>query len=91
MPLLWLSGSRAFPWPIWLAAVADALAWSGLNTALVNVVLARSPKNLRRGYLALFWLALGLGGFSEASWRARWPASLGAQAPTTCPSWSPWA
>lgn len=62
MPLLWLSGSRAFPWPIWLAAVADALAWSGLNTALVNVVLARSPKNLRRGYLALFWLALGLGG-----------------------------
>ncbi|SDF43635.1 Major Facilitator Superfamily protein [Thermus arciformis] len=62
MPLLWLSGSQAFPWPIWLAAVADALAWSGLNTALVNVVLARSPANLRSGYLALFWLALGLGG-----------------------------
>jgi len=57
MPLLWLAGSRGFPWPIWLAALADALAWSGLNTAL-----AQAPKAARGGYLALFWLALGLGG-----------------------------
>ena len=62
MPLLWLAGSRGFPWPIWLAALADALAWSGLNTALANAALAHAPKAARGGYLALFWLALGLGG-----------------------------
>ncbi|WP_022798497.1 MFS transporter [Thermus islandicus] len=62
MPLLWLAGSRGFPWPIWLAALADALAWSGLNTALANAALAQAPKAARGGYLALFWLALGLGG-----------------------------
>jgi MFS family permease len=62
MPLLWLMGSRAFPWPIWAAALADALAWSGLGTALVNAALAQAPKETRSGYLALFWLALGLGG-----------------------------
>lgn len=62
MPLLWLSGSRAFPWPIWLSAIADALAWSGLGTALANAALAHAPKEARNGYLVLFWLALGLGG-----------------------------
>lgn len=62
MPLLWLSGSRAFPWPIWLSALADALAWSGLGTALANAALAHAPKEARNGYLVLFWLALGLGG-----------------------------
>jgi MFS family permease len=62
MPGLWLVGSAAFPWPIWLSAVADALAWSGLGTALVNAALAQAPKEARNGYLALFWLALGLGG-----------------------------
>ncbi len=64
MPLLWLLGSRGFPWPIWLAAVADALAWSGLGTASVNAALAQAPKETRGGYLALFWLALGLGGLA---------------------------
>ncbi len=62
MPFLWLAGSKAFPWPIWLAAVADALAWSGLNTALVNAALAQAPKETRNAYLALYWLSLGLGG-----------------------------
>lgn len=64
MPLLWLSGSRAFPWPIWLSALADALAWSGLGTALVNAVLAQAPREGRNGYLVLFWLAMGLGGLA---------------------------
>lgn len=62
MPLLWLSGSKAFPWPIWFSALADALAWSGLGTALANAALAQAPKEARSGYLALFWLSLGLGG-----------------------------
>lgn len=64
MPLLWLLGTAAFPWPIWLSAVADALAWSGLGTALVNAALARAPEEARNGYLALFWLAMGLGGLA---------------------------
>ncbi|GAA5335528.1 MULTISPECIES: MFS transporter [Thermus] len=62
MPALWLLGSPTFPWPIWLSAVADALAWSGLSTAMANAALARAPEEVRGGYLALFWLALGLGG-----------------------------
>ncbi|HAR68730.1 MAG TPA: MFS transporter [Thermus scotoductus] len=64
MPLLWLSGSRAFPWPIWLSALADALAWSGLGTALANAALAQAPREGRNGYLVLFWLAMGLGGLA---------------------------
>ncbi|WP_038057861.1 MFS transporter [Thermus amyloliquefaciens] len=62
MPGLWLMGSREFPWPIWLSALADALAWSGLGTALANAALAHAPKEVRNSYLVLFWLALGLGG-----------------------------
>lgn len=64
MPGLWLLGSEGFPWPIWLSALADALAWSGLGTALVNAALAQAPREARNGYLALFWLALGLGGIA---------------------------
>ncbi|GLV47394.1 MFS transporter [Thermus sp. LT1-2-5] len=64
MPVLWLLGTEAFPWPIWLSAVVDALAWSGLGTALVNAALARAPEEARSGYLAFFWLALGLGGLA---------------------------
>jgi MFS family permease len=64
MPALWLLGSPTFPWPIWLSAVADALAWSGLSTAMANAALARAPEEVRGGYLALFWLALGLGGLA---------------------------
>ncbi|MCX7850040.1 MFS transporter [Thermus sp.] len=62
MPGLWLMGSQAFPWPIWLSALTDALAWSGLNAALANAVLAQAPKGAQKGYLTLYWLALGLGG-----------------------------
>ncbi|GGN06505.1 MFS transporter [Thermus composti] len=76
MPLLWLGGSEAFPWPLWLSAVADALAWSGLGTALVNAALAQAPKAARNGYLALFWLAQGLGGIA-GSLLAGGAASLG--------------
>jgi MFS family permease len=62
MPLFWLSASAAFPWPIWASALLDALAWSGLNPALTNLALGRAPASARNGYLALFWVALGLGG-----------------------------
>ncbi len=62
MPLFWLWGRPGFPWPIWASALLDALAWSGLNPALTNLALGKSPKEARNGYLALFWLALGLGG-----------------------------
>lgn len=64
MPGLWLLGSSALPWPIWLSALADALAWSGLGTALANAVLAQAPREGRNSYLVLFWLAMGLGGLA---------------------------
>lgn len=64
MPLLWLLARPGFPWPIWTSALLDALAWSGLNPALTNLALGHSPREARNGYLALFWLALGLGGLS---------------------------
>lgn len=62
MPFLWLLSSASFPWPIWISALLDALAWSGLNPALSNLALGRAPSSSRNGHLALFWVALGLGG-----------------------------
>jgi len=84
MPFLWLLGSANFPWPIWASALLDALAWSGLNPALTNLALGRAPSASRNGYLALFWVALGLGGIL-GSLLAAWLAAFSQPTPYHLP------
>lgn len=62
LPILWLVAAPDQKTTIWISAVLDGLAWSGLGTALNNLVLHLSPPPSRSGYFALFGVALGLGG-----------------------------
>lgn len=62
LPPLWLAGGPGQLGTIWLAAVCDAFAWGGINTALTNVALQSSPPRQRGLYLAWYWMAYALGG-----------------------------
>ncbi|RIH82700.1 multidrug resistance protein [Meiothermus luteus] len=62
LPPLWLAGEPGQLGTIWLAAVCDAFAWGGINTALTNVALQSSPPKQRGLYLAWYWMAYALGG-----------------------------
>ncbi|RDI95285.1 MFS transporter [Meiothermus sp. QL-1] len=61
LPPLWLLGGPGRLETIWLAAVGDAFAWGGINTALTNVALQSAPPEKRNLYLAWYWMAYALG------------------------------
>lgn len=61
LPPLWLAGGPGQLQTIWPAAVGDALAWSGIGTALTNVVLQSAPPTKRSLYLAWFWMTFAVG------------------------------
>lgn len=67
LPLLWLLGAPGRLWPLWISAVTDALAWSGLNTALTNSALQQAPAERRGGYLAWMAVAAAVGGLLGSS------------------------
>jgi MFS family permease len=67
LPLMWLLGSPANLEVIWLSAVMDAIAWSGVNAAITNVTLHHAPQQERSAYLAWFWIATAVGGLVGAA------------------------
>lgn len=62
LPGLWLLGGPGHTFPIWIAAVADALCWSGLGAAQTNVALQQAPPAHRGAYLAMFGIVVGVCG-----------------------------
>lgn len=62
LPPLWLAGGPGHLETIWVAAAADALAWGGIGTALINVALQSSTPEKRNLYLAWYWVAFAVGG-----------------------------
>jgi MFS family permease len=66
LPPLWLAAGPGRLETIWIAAVADALAWGGIGTALINVALQSSSPEKRNLYLAWYWVVFALGGILGA-------------------------
>jgi MFS family permease len=59
MPILWLSTSPGFLWPIALDALVGGVAWSGHGLASFALPLAVAPRRDRPFYLATFAMAGG--------------------------------
>ncbi|HET6440392.1 MAG TPA: MFS transporter [Anaeromyxobacter sp.] len=87
LPLVWLTTSPGFVWPIALDAIVGGVAWSGHGLASFSLPLSLAPRRDRPFYLAAFAMAGGgayalatFGGGALAGALPRALATLGASA-----------
>jgi MFS family permease len=67
MPLIWLTTSPTFLWPIALDALVGGVAWSGHGLATFSLPLSLAPRRERPFYLATFAMAGGAA-YAAATW-----------------------
>jgi MFS family permease len=67
LPLVWLTTSPAFLWPIALDALVGGVAWSGHGLASFSLPLSLAPRRDRPFYLATFAMAGGAA-YAAATW-----------------------
>jgi MFS family permease len=82
MPLLWITASPTFFWPLVLDAVIAGCMWGGHGVAALDLPLAVAPRRERPFYLAAFATAAGVG-FAASSLLS---SSFVALAPRLVPS-----
>jgi len=62
LPMTWLLMIPGDPTFLFLSGFIDALAWSAINPALVNLALVTAPPEKRASYMAVMGLAQGMAG-----------------------------
>jgi hypothetical protein len=67
LPLVWLTTSPGFLWPIALDAIVGGVAWSGHGLASFSLPLSVAPRRDRPFYLATFAMAGGAA-YAAATW-----------------------
>jgi MFS family permease len=67
LPLIWLTASPVFLWPVALDAIVGGVAWSGHGLASFSLPLAVAPRRDRPFYLATFAMAGGAA-YAVATW-----------------------
>ncbi|HET6414412.1 MAG TPA: MFS transporter [Anaeromyxobacter sp.] len=67
LPLVWLTTSPGFVWPIAIDALVGGVAWSGHGLASFSLPLSVAPRRDRPYYLAVFAMAGGAA-YAVATW-----------------------
>jgi MFS family permease len=67
LPLVWLTATPAFLWPLALDAVVGGVAWSGHGLATFSLPLTTAPRRDRPFYLAAFAMTGGVA-YAAATW-----------------------
>ncbi len=63
MVISWIIATPSNLWPIWFAAMVDAVVWGAIGPAMFNLALGSAPKADRLPYIASFSMLTGIAGF----------------------------